>query len=280
MLQKVFHYVGNFLSLCGVIFIILLINSYYQQLNLFMFDLVDYTTLVIFVIVYALSNLLLAYAWWNLTIHEKAQLEKKQAIKIFGITQISKYIPGNIFHLANRQVMTTTEGVQAKSVAKTMLLEHGLLVSAGLSFIALLLPLIKPSTAISISYFLYILVMVLLTIFIRSKFSLAVVRAFIFYALFLLISGVLFWGVLLIIGTTQTQTFYMLSGITSAYVIAWLFGLVTPGAPAGIGVREYILMMLLNEQFSEPELLLAVLIGRLITALGDVIFFLKAKIYY
>jgi hypothetical protein len=122
--------------------------------------------------------------------------------------------------------------------------------------------------------------MVLLTIFIRSKFSLAVVRAFIFYALFLLISGVLFWGVLLIIGTTQTQTFYMLSGITSAYVIAWLFGLVTPGAPAGIGVREYILMMLLNEQFSEPELLLAVLIGRLITALGDVIFFLKAKIYY
>ena len=32
---------------------------------------------------------------------------------------------------------------------------------------------------------------------------------------------------------------------TGAYVIAWLAGLVTPGAPAGVGVRELVMYALL-----------------------------------
>ncbi|MDZ7598490.1 MAG: hypothetical protein U5J82_09410 [Desulfobacterales bacterium] len=36
------------------------------------------------------------------------------------------------------------------------------------------------------------------------------------------------------------STFFALCG---AYVIAWLAGLVTPGAPAGVGVRELVLVV-------------------------------------
>ena len=57
-----------------------------------------------------------------------------------------------------------------------------------------------------------------------------------------------------------------------AYVLAWLAGLVTPGAPAGVGVRELVLLALLKGSVGQTELLLAVLLGRLVTVGGDVAF--------
>ena len=61
--------------------------------------------------------------------------------------------------------------------------------------------------------------------------------------------------------------------LCGAYVIAWLAGLVTPGAPAGIGVREAVLLFLLGNVLPHADLLLAVLIGRMVTVFGDTIYF-------
>lgn len=52
-----------------------------------------------------------------------------------------------------------------------------------------------------------------------------------------------------------------------------------PGAPAGIGVRETVLVLLLGSYMIEADLLMAVLIGRIVTVFGDVIFFLAISIY-
>jgi uncharacterized membrane protein YbhN (UPF0104 family) len=62
--------------------------------------------------------------------------------------------------------------------------------------------------------------------------------------------------------------------LCSAYVVAWLIGLVTPGAPAGVGVRELILVFLLQGLVGESELLLTVVLGRVVTVTGDFLFFL------
>ena len=58
--------------------------------------------------------------------------------------------------------------------------------------------------------------------------------------------------------------------------MAWLAGLLTPGAPAGIGVRELVLVLLLKGIVPEAELLLAVLLSRLVTVGGDLLFYLVA----
>jgi hypothetical protein len=278
-LGKAIHYIGNFLSLCGVVFILFLINEYFGQLNLAIFDPIDCLLIIVIIVVYASSNLLLSHAWWQLTLYEDFNIEQRKATKIFGITQISKYIPGNIFHLASRQILTMNEGASSKKVAKTMVLEHGLLAIAGIGFISLLLPLVLPNQTAFTSYFLFMLITILIAAYIRFKFSLSVVKAYLCYLLFLLVSGLLFWAICLIVQTGQPLHLNILMGLIAAYVIAWLLGLITPGAPAGLGVREYVLLILLSEQFSEPELLLAILVGRFVTACGDTLFFLKAKFY-
>jgi len=45
-----------------------------------------------------------------------------------------------------------------------------------------------------------------------------------------------------------------------------------PGAPAGVGVRELVLLFLLKNVVAEAELLLAVVLGRLVTVMGDLLF--------
>lgn len=62
--------------------------------------------------------------------------------------------------------------------------------------------------------------------------------------------------------------------IIGAYTIAWLAGLATPGAPAGIGIREAIALVLLGKWMEKDELLTAIVAGRMITIVGDLLFFL------
>ncbi len=69
-------------------------------------------------------------------------------------------------------------------------------------------------------------------------------------------------------------------GLVGAFVISWLVGLITPGAPAGVGVRELVLLFLLKGVVAEVDLLLAVALGRVITVIGDFLFFLGTTIFY
>ena len=58
-----------------------------------------------------------------------------------------------------------------------------------------------------------------------------------------------------------------------AYALAWLAGFVTPGAPAGLGVREFVFVIILGPAMGEsPALILAGLL-RLAAILGDIISF-------
>ena len=76
--------------------------------------------------------------------------------------------------------------------------------------------------------------------------------------------------VLLAPGTDRTLAWPAACG---AYTAAWLAGFVTPGAPAGLGVRELVLVFLLDGHAAEPDLLPAVVLSRVVTVLGDTFFF-------
>ena len=66
--------------------------------------------------------------------------------------------------------------------------------------------------------------------------------------------------------------------VCGSYVVAWLACLVTPGAPAGVGIREVVLFTLLNPVVSEADLLAAIIFGRIVTVGGDVLFYLTALV--
>ena len=61
--------------------------------------------------------------------------------------------------------------------------------------------------------------------------------------------------------------------LTSGYVLSFVVGFLTPGSPAGIGVREAIFLKLMLFEISESDALILMISLRLISVVGDVLLF-------
>jgi uncharacterized membrane protein YbhN (UPF0104 family) len=61
--------------------------------------------------------------------------------------------------------------------------------------------------------------------------------------------------------------------LTAAFTIAWAIGFVTPGAPAGLGVREALLLLMLTQPLGAADASLLILALRVATTLGDMLCF-------
>lgn len=57
--------------------------------------------------------------------------------------------------------------------------------------------------------------------------------------------------------------------MVSAYIISWVLGFVVPGAPGGIGVREFVLTLLLGKTVGAELILTLSIMHRLTTIIGD-----------
>jgi hypothetical protein len=86
---------------------------------------------------------------------------------------------------------------------------------------------------------------------------------------------ILLGAILLIVVQVSFRTggkdFWVLTG---AYAIAWLTGYITPGAPAGLGVRDSILVAALGVLYGPGPALGMTIIMRVVTTIGDALGFL------
>jgi hypothetical protein len=59
--------------------------------------------------------------------------------------------------------------------------------------------------------------------------------------------------------------------ILGSYLIAWLLGYLMPGSSGGIGIRESVMMLLLSGVYGRDAILLASVLLRIATTLGDLL---------
>lgn len=275
-LKRWFHAVSALLALAGVAFVALRIADHAAQINVSHFGAATWVWLGLLVFAYGAANILLARAWWQLLKQFQLHTPWPWALKTYGTTQINKYIPGNIFHLAGRQALGMSAGMAARPLAKSTLWELALLALLGGLYGTLAAPLawsqISPVAAVA-----------LWAALLAGGYSAlnrlgarAVARAMGWQVGFLIVSGAVFIAILWVTNRTSAMAYAAWPALCGAYVLAWLAGLVTPGAPAGVGVREAVLLLLLGGQFAQADLLVAVVLGRAVTASGDLLFYLHA----
>jgi uncharacterized membrane protein YbhN (UPF0104 family) len=170
--------------------------------------------------------------------------------------------------------MGMSSGVSGWSLAKSSFWELGLISFSGATFSMLALPLLMPDLPLPISVVMFTAVVVIAASLFWRFGGLPVTYAFGWHVGFLVISGLLFVGLIELLGENPVNGRLPRLPLAGAYVLAWLIGLVTPGAPAGVGVRELVLLFLLKGSINEAELVLAVLLGRLVTVGGDVLIYI------
>lgn len=278
ILKRGLHWGGSALAIVGTIFVVLRLRDYSAEIDFSRFGMVKWSAVVGLALIYGLANLMLALAWWNLLGKFGASTSRRLAVKVYGFSQLAKYVPGNIFHLAGRQAMGMAAGVPGWSLVKSAIWELGLISSAGGLFGLLTLPLLLPSLPATASTWLFVAVIGVAAALLWRFFGPLVARAFGWQVGFLAISGILFVGLLEFVSRVPLTGAGAWLALVGAYVLAWLGGLVTPGAPAGVGVRELVLLFLLGGIVSETDLLLAVVLGRLVTVTGDLLFFAAASL--
>lgn len=276
--KKYLHWAGSALAIVGIVFVALRLRDYGSQLDFARFDTLVWVMLCGLALTYGMINVFLALAWRNLLLHFDVSTSNKRAIKIYGMTQLGRYIPGNIMHFVGRQAMGQAVGIPGWSLVKSSIWELGLLSSGGALISVMLAPRFFPMITISTVVAGLFVTIFFVVLCLNKLISPAVAKSFQLYFIFLLVSGTIFVAVLTLLTGNNIIADAQGFLFCGAFVLAWLAGLVSPGAPAGIGVREFVLLELLNGLVAEPDLLLAILISRIITVGGDVIFFLLASI--
>lgn len=276
-LKKNFHWLGSILAFIGIIFLFLRFRNYSDQIDFRKFNLITWLTIGIFIIIYTFSNTLLVFSWRSLLSYFGAATSRMWAFKTYSISQIARYIPGNIFHIAGRQVMGMADGIPSSPLAKASIWELILISIAGAVFFILILPLIIPALPIIAAVVLFIIIIIILSGLLWYYISPLITYVLISYFLFLSISGGLFVGLINLFSNFNLNNSILFEiTLCGVFVLSWLVGLVTPGAPAGIGIRELILLFFLRNTIDEGSLLLAVAMGRVVTVGGDFMIFIIA----
>ncbi len=248
--------------------------------------------LLVFIAIYIVLMSFLATGWrYMLELLHGSSLPKWRIIGIYTKTQIYKYIPSNLMHVIARIYFATKLGPSKTNVVQSYFLEIVFMVLIGLIIVLTTVYtgsftlsdelILKFKTALAgggkvFSYGILIFGVVAIAFYLikalrnyKSAFSsdnlMRIVKLFVLLVCF-------FFGM----GCVEYFVFSGLLGmdigflyVVSLFTITWLGMFIIPGAPGGIGIREFIVIALLSPIYGPDDPTIGILIFRVITVLGD-----------
>jgi glycosyltransferase 2 family protein len=250
-----------------------------------------FITVFVCSIIYGLSEFLLSFAWRRLLIwFGDKDISTDICNRIYGKSQIAKYIPGNVFHVLGRQILGSQAGIKHIVLAGATVYEIlGLIsISILIGFSGMLI------FGLSNIYFsLYQIISILLTTLVITGLAIPLVpylmslrgiiipykgigdsflnisKVYLFYFIFFLIAGLL---LVVIVNIFLDINFIITAKLVVIFSIAWIAGFIIPGAPGGIGVREAVIIFFITPIIGEAQSIAVAIALRFITLLGDVWF--------
>ena len=210
-------------------------------------------------------------------------LNYSDALTITSVTQLGKYLPGGIWHIAGKLGIYKARQISLKKATQAIIFENVWLLSSAFVIGVLLLMVSSRDVLCTLNqYFCDVNIQLLITIilpvlwvgglFIFEKLFFKgseviikdfAIKFFVMIAIWLSF-GFSFWLIFPQIGTN------FLVPITGAFSLSWVIGYVAIFAPGGIGVREYLITILLASFFSGQEVAIYAIMHRLIWVLEEI----------
>jgi uncharacterized membrane protein YbhN (UPF0104 family) len=264
---------GTALCLLGLAFLALRLHSYSHVFSDSRINLAEWAGILALTVIYAASCQCLAYGWREALAALGAPIDLQVAVILHASTQIAKYVPGNVFHYAGRQALGLSFGLPSALLIKSTLLEIAFQCLSAFALSLVALPLVMPLTG-GLAGAGALLAAALAGAGATILYGGHGLRSFLAYLCFASVMGVTFVLLLTLIGSPPENPLT----IVGASVAAWLAGFLIPGAPAGLGVREAVLLLLLRNYPDQSALVIAVAVGRIVSTGGDAAWFLLGKL--
>lgn len=235
---------------------------------------------------YALFYGLLALGWHVFLRLMHGPIPFGDTYFIYSRTSIAKYLPGNIGHFVGRHLIASRFGLAQAMVGISTALEILCQNTAALMICLWIdLPMV-PALPPSVSFVIALGIIVcapFAILWIGRRKGLQFDERFSLRSLWLYLCSVC--GLDLVFFLSSGFLVYFLASVCgisteigmmsfmSVYAVAWFLGLVTPGAPAGMGVREAVIIAMLEGAIGPSDALVVAVLFRVTTTVGDLLFF-------
>ena len=282
-IKSIVYLLGKSLGVLGVLFVFYKLSTEYT-LSTFFEDFYSLLAIMpVLLLLNIIGTLVGIYAWHIMLLHyAKKPFPYYSSYYYFAKTEISKYLPGNIFHFIGRQALSSKMGVTQKEMVKISFLLSFLLLAATvfssmiLASISKLLPLYMVLLTLLAS-----IILIIVIIFVYPTFPM---RKKIQMNLLLVVSvtmqGMMLGTIMLYQSTDMSVAQFYL--FVSIYIVSWLIGFITPGASGGLGVREGTFIAIstfLHIDLATEVIVFSVLMVRLINIVIDILMYLSTYVF-
>lgn len=232
--------------------------------------------------------------WMALLKDQGVHLPPTTAFRIVGMSQVAKYLPGNVGHLVGQVTLASAAGVPVGVSVTTMLISTLWLVATGLSMggaglllfldTSHILDVPIPDTSVMVALGIAVAVSPWVAVLLLNRFFpkvsrwlgggqlVAIPR---FHTAVAVAGGFIlcFFVFGLMLKLQATYLFGVQAGdvltFTLMFTSAWIAGYLLPGAPGGLGVREALVVALLGSVVGTGTAIGLSVTMRLATVLGD-----------
>lgn len=243
------------------------------------------------------ANIILGALIWQRILRDIGfKLEVAQCLEIYTLTQFGKYLPGNVAHHIGRVVLAKQAGITVRATTHSMLIEFLWGIGAASSMALLGLVYFNPgdngiSTITLVLLMIFTMLLPWLGVWLANTFFPGIAERLSGSGKIILPSlrtmlwcNLAFVGSFLIMGLIldlQAKFIFDVADshllmLVGAFALSWIAGYITPGAPAGLGVREAVLVSFLSPVLGGSTAVGLSLALRLATSLGDGVCFLFA----
>ncbi len=228
--------------------------------------------------------------WYRLIKIYDADIALSHSVLFWGFSELKRYVPGNIWSFLARGAHFSDKGITQKEIAKLLLIEMGLFVVGALLISILSLPFISKYLFPDFGNFwlgiVYISALIGFVVYLFNhkihklweKFSVAEN----FIHLLIVCTYLLFFGMGAYFAISSftflnPQLFFQLAGF---FVLSFLIGTLSFITPAGLGVREGIIVFGLSKIISSSAAGFASLLARFFLIISEIIFLGLAFLWY
>jgi glycosyltransferase 2 family protein len=242
------------------------------------------------------ASLFCVFAAWYLLIMSvsKTHISWLDGFYIYAVSAIYRYIPSNVIHYVGRYYMLRQRDVEHAAATWGIVAETALFICAS-TLIAVVFgaPLVRDALlrAAQDNWLLFAIIALVLIVaaagailmlrrrvalrelvapFMRTRVLHAGLEAFALHVAARMISGVALWWIAVqVMGSDQAS----LPDMIAIWAAAWTLGYITPGASAGLGVREAIIIAaMVGLGVTMADATLVAIAFRVATTLGDLLF--------
>ncbi|WP_343346721.1 hypothetical protein WJT74_03055 [Sphingomicrobium sp. XHP0239] len=268
------RWAGGLLSLAALIWLAIEARARWQAVDGSALTTEVWTTAAAGAVAIGAAYILQALNWRDLvrSFVRDPELRGTPLVRSSMVTQVAKYLPGNVAHLAGRHMQATSLGVPHGALGKALGSEIAILLGGALLVVLAAVGFLPTAFVIEgVS---------LRPLALAALGGVVLVCLFIGWrggqVLLLLLARAVGWM------TVFAAAFWLLldaiypvsiGSALAAAAIGWAVGFATPGSPGGIGTREGAMTLMLSPSVPLEALLPALALFRLVTVGADLVCF-------